>query len=68
MVARLRREGGSVAFTIPAAVARDLGIKAGDLVVVRAYQGACVFAKVEVMAAAEAIAKGEHGEEATSQR
>lgn len=58
MVARLRREGGSVAFTIPAVVARDLGIKAGDLVVVRAYQGACVFMKVQVESAAEAIVKG----------
>lgn len=52
---RLRAEGRSLCFTVPAAVARQLGIKAGDLVIVRAKDGALVAAKVDIRRAMEVV-------------
>lgn len=48
MVARLRNEGSAVVLSIPASVRAQLGIKGGDMVMVRAWDGNLVARKVDL--------------------
>lgn len=48
MVARLRNEGSAVVLSIPVGVREQLGIKGGDMVMVRAWDGNLVARKVDL--------------------
>lgn len=56
---RLRAEGRSIVFTIPAHVTRELGLKSGDLLIVRAGAGAMIAVKVDLHRAVTEVSK--HG-------
>lgn len=52
LVARLRQEGNAVVLSIPLRVREELGIKGGDMVSVRVWDGNLVARKVDLSAIA----------------